>query len=155
MLIASGSNGVKTNTPAFFFSNPTIHFLQCSPLIDRGTHRTKEPCSPVGCFTPICAWTQLPDLDIRCPLRSPIFYSSHFCLPPLHSHGLTEKHHLQSPQTSRPNSERFLPSRALTSAFGVDPAANRDRGAYKEALPFLFFPTELNPVLQHFATFGE
>ena len=66
----------------FFFLNPTPvdNSLKCSPFID-DTHRTKEPCSPVGCFTPICAWTQLPDLDIRCPLRSPIFYSSHVCLP--------------------------------------------------------------------------
>lgn len=141
MLLASGSNGVKTNTPAFIFFLPTTQFLQCSPLSHRGTHRTKELCSPVGCFTSICAWTRLPDLDIRCPLRSSIFYSNH--LPPLHSPGLAEKD-LQSPQTRRANSELFLPSRALTSVFEVDPAANRDRGAYKEALPFPFFFFPLN-----------
>lgn len=68
---------------------------------------------------------------------------------PLHSPGLTEDH-LQS-QTLRQIPELSLPSRALTSAFWVDPAANRDRGAYKEALPFLFFPTEVNLVSQHLA----
>lgn len=59
-------------------------------------------------------------------------------------------------KSPRPNSELFIPNRALTSAFGVEPAANRDRGAYKEALPFLFFLTsELNPVLRLFPTFSE
>lgn len=42
MLIASGSNRIKTNTlpPLIFFSQPNT--IPCSPLIDRGTHRTKE-----------------------------------------------------------------------------------------------------------------
>jgi hypothetical protein len=73
----------KQTIPHLFFQPNTLtsHFsLLPSPLIDRGTHRTNELCSLVGCFARICAWTQLPDLDIRCPLRSSIFLLRHICI---------------------------------------------------------------------------
>lgn len=122
----------------FFFSQPNT--IPCSPLINRGTHRTKDnsvallAASLRSALGPNCL---ISTSGAHSDLRFSIQVTSACPHPPA---SLSRSHSKTPPIAANPKTKFRPVSPKALSAFRVGPAANRDRGAYKAALPFLFFP---------------